>query len=787
MSTEQAGLYQRAIELPVLPAKDLVIFPHIVIPFHTESSPAADVIHHAMDSDRLLFFAYRDTSENAGADAYMPVGTVVKIIQLFKLKDHAVRILGEALYRARITDTFISSEDITYVRIDPVQPKAEQSHETLVLADSIRTSFTTYADKHKRIPEEFVNKVKQSQDPDALIDTIASHMPLAYDVKIGLLQLTDRKQRLQQMSILLNNEIELIDLQQDIQKRVKDKLERAQKEYFLGEQIRQINKELGKEQDIADEADELLERIMDRQPPQHVIDKAQKETHRLKRLQLMAPESGVLRTYLEWLGDLPWSEETEDSLDLQKAKEILDHDHYHMTKPKERILDYLAVKRIQPRMKGPILCLVGPPGTGKTSLGRSIARTMGRSFIRVSLGGVHDEAEIRGHRKTYVGALPGKIIQSIKKAGTKNPVFLLDEIDKMGADFRGDPASAMLEVLDPEQNSNFTDHYLEIPYDLSEVLFIATANSLHTIPAALRDRMEIIEIPGYSDIEKYHIADRFLIPRQIEENGLTEAQITFRRSAVMSMIHDYTMESGVRQLERTTASVMRKVARECIDQDLEVSLFKKQVTAASLKNYLGRATVSHDQVFESDICGVANGLAWTEMGGRILTVEVVLYPGDGKLILTGNLGDVMKESARISLSYLKSHAEELDLDIAMIDHRDIHIHIPQGAIPKDGPSAGITLTTALYSAFSGRPVPSDVSMTGEMTLTGSILPIGGVKEKILASYRHHITRILIPAKNEPDTREDIPKNVYRELDITYVTHITEAVKLLFGIDPDTTD
>jgi ATP-dependent Lon protease len=775
------GAKTERIELPLIRSGELIIFPHTILPYFSPSVEISEVIEQAMESDRLLFFGYTSEDDDKGAGLH-PVGTVVKIVQIFKMKNNSLRMLVEALYRAELITVFKHDDQREYVRVSPLLEKKHTDNDITLLMQKVKQSFEHFGTMVTNMPKEIAKQVQDAEHGDKLVDIIATHVPFQRDTKLELISMTDTKKRLEHVSILLETEIEMKKLQGEIQNRVKEKLEQTQKEYFLNEQIRQINKELGKEPDEADEADELLETIRSLAPPKEVIEKAEKEAGRLKKLQAMAPESGVLRTYLEWLADLPWSKTTEDRYDIRRSRQILDEDHYNMKRAKERILDFLAIRSIQENVKGPILCLVGPPGTGKTSLGKSIARTIGREFIRISLGGVRDEAEIRGHRKTYVGALPGKIIQSMKRGGTANPVFLLDEIDKMSSDFRGDPASALLEVLDPEQNSTFTDHYLEVPFDLSQVLFVATANSLHTIPAPLRDRMEVIEIPGYSDVEKYAIANQFLIPKQIQENGLEKSRIKFRKDAVMKMIHEYTMESGVRNLERTIGSVLRKSTRIWLDKHPEthdISEYSKTITAKTVSDLLGKELYSPDMVEDEALIGLAHGLAWTEMGGRMLSVEVSLMSGSGKLILTGNLGEVMKESARISLSYLQSHAAEFGIDTDSIKKQDVHIHVPQGAIPKDGPSAGITLCAALFSAIRNIPTPPDISMTGEMTLTGRVLAIGGVKEKVLASYRHGIKQIILPHRNEKDALNDLPKNVRDDLRIHYVQNIHEVLEILF--------
>lgn len=774
-------------EMPMLISREFVVFPYTQFPYFTSNPEIAKIIKAAFSQKRMLFFAYpqhADSSEairEKGLEIYR-VGTVVKIIQMTETQTGALRFTGDALFRAAISKTQLS-QNIDMVWVSAINENHTIEGDSGLLMGTVRRSFQNLQSFQKKISREAIQRINQAEYPDKLVDLIAASLNLQNDIKVELIQLINTEARLRQLSVLVETEIAMMKLQTDIQRRVKERIEQTQKEYFLNEQLKQIHKELGRDNDTADEAEELYRQIMEQNPPQEVLAKARKEADRLKKLQAMAPESGVLRTYLEWLADIPWSNKTEDHFDISRAKLILDADHYNMKKAKERILDYIAVRGIRGDLKGPILCLVGPPGTGKTSLGRSVARTLNRDFIRISLGGVRDEAEIRGHRKTYVGALPGKIIQSMKKAGTINPVFLLDEIDKLGADFRGDPSSALLEVLDPEQNSTFSDHYLEVPYDLSQVLFISTANSLHTIPPALRDRMEIIEIPGYSDIEKFHIAEKFLIPKQLKENGLEKSGISFQKSAVFKLIQTYTRESGVRNLERTIGSVIRKLARNYLSKikisnsltDEQISGIRKVVTRQSLHRLIGKPLFNKEQINQLFIPGIANGLAWTEMGGQLLTVEVSLMPGSGNLILTGNLGDVMKESARISLSFIQAHSDEFNIDPQLLKQKDIHVHVPQGAIPKDGPSAGVTLTTAMLSAILNVPVTENISMTGEITLTGRILAIGGVKEKILASHRNGITTVLLPYDNKDDADEDVPGEVLDTISIHYIQNFRDTL------------
>jgi ATP-dependent Lon protease len=614
-------------------------------------------------------------------------------------------------------------------------------------------------------------------------------MGIMPDRKLELLSIADTRMRLEKLLEILELENEIYGIQKNISGKVKSRMEKTQREYILHEQLKEINKELGKE-NIEDEYADLEKAILERQPPGEILDKAKKELTRLRKLQPFSPEAGVIRGYLEWLSDLPWSEYTTDSGNLSEAERILNEDHFNMKKAKERIIEFIAVRELAAHentdsgIKGPILCFVGPPGTGKTSLGKSVARALDRRFVRISLGGVRDEAEIRGHRKTYVGALPGKIIQSMRKAGTINPVFLLDEIDKLSSDFRGDPASALLEVLDPEQNSTFTDHYLEMPYDLSKVLFIATANSLHTIPYPLLDRMEIIEIPGYGENEKLAIAQQFLVPKELRENGLSHAQIAFKDEAILEIERHWTMESGVRSLEREIARCVRRIARIAVekgygdDPEKPVSSFKKTVTRNDLEKLLGRRKYKNDVVYKEARTGVCYGLAWTEYGGTMLPVETTRFEGHGDLIMTGNLGDVMKESARIALSYLRSVSDRYNFTIDDIGKTDFHIHVPEGAIPKDGPSAGITLASSLLSTLCGVAPKPAIAMTGELTLTGRILPIGGLKEKLLAAMRNGMETVLLPADNRDDW-EDLDKDIKSACEVKFVDTACEAIAFLF--------
>jgi ATP-dependent Lon protease len=776
------------LEMPLLVSRDVVVFPHIHFPYFTSNKEIVKVLKAAFSLNRQLFFAYPQHPDDAevikekGLEIFR-VGTVVKIIQLTETQNGSVRFTGEGQFRAAIVKAMLSP-DVDMVRVSALAEQKDSEGEIGLLMGTVRRSYQNLQTFQKKMPREAVARITEAEYPDKLVDLIASTLNLQTDMKVELIQIISSEQRLQQLSVLIETELAMAKLHHDIQNRVKERIEQTQKEYYLNEQLRQIHRELGREEDTADEAENLYSQIRDKGAPEEVLAKARREADRLRKLQPTAPEAGVLRTYLEWLSDIPWSFSSDDHFDISRAAQILDEDHYNMKKPKERILDFIAVRGIRSDLKGPILCLVGPPGTGKTSLGRSVARTLSRSFIRMSLGGVRDEAEIRGHRKTYVGALPGKIIQSMKRAGTMNPVFLLDEIDKLGSDFRGDPSSALLEVLDPEQNSAFTDHYLEVPYDLSHVLFIATANTLHTVPPALRDRMEVIEIPGYSDIEKYWIAEKFLVPKQLKENGLEESGITFQKSALFRLIHSYTRESGVRNLERIIGSVIRKTARSYLEEESirrtltreEIQEIRKTVTAKGLQRLIGKPLHSSDNAPQTGIPGIARGLAWTEMGGQLLTVEAALMPGSGSLILTGNLGEVMKESARISLSFIRARIRDFGIDPRILQENDVHVHVPQGAIPKDGPSAGITITHAILSCLLDRPLSEGISMTGEITLTGRILPVGGVKEKVLAAYRNSIAAVLLPEENRDDAGEDIPREVRDSLRIHYIGTFTDALE-----------
>ena len=772
-------------EFPLIPLKELVIFPHVATPFFVGREKSINAVQEAMAKDRMAFVACQKTqTENPAEEDIYEYGTLVHIVQLLKLPDETFRLLTEGQARGRILK-YTKKKPSLHVQVKLFPEAGTVSEDEYSFMQTLQTAFSRYLKYHKKIPSEIIASIENAEYPSKLIDLIATHVPLKTEQKINILSLENTKERIEQLSILLEAENEIAVLQNRIHTKVRKRLEKGQRDYFLNEQLREINKELGKNEADPSGVKELEEKFKKLVLSEEVRQKGEQELKRLSRLAPMSPESGVLRTYLEWLTDLPWNEKSKDNKDIEKAAAILDEDHYNMKKAKERILDFIAVCQLKEKLKGPIICFVGPPGTGKTSLGRSVARALGREFIRISLGGVKDEAEIRGHRKTYVGALPGKILQSMKKAATINPVFLLDEIDKLSNDFRGDPASALLEVLDPEQNSSFLDHYLEVTYDLSNVMFITTANSIHTIPPALRDRMEIIPIPGYTDFEKLRIAQDFIIPKQLEENGLSWADVQFQKSAILKIIRSYTMESGVRNLEREIGNTIRKIARKAIkagfssqSKKREDSVFKSIVTEKSIKKYLGNEKYQEDLIFTDSRPGLAYGLAWTEQGGTLLPIEVAVFEGREQLILTGNLGEVMKESAQTALSFLHSHYNRYNLPSDFYRVNNIHVHVPEGAIPKDGPSAGITITSAILSALTGISVRSGYAMTGEITLTGRILPIGGVKEKVLAAYRNKMMNVLLPQGNKKDI-DELPKEVRNTISFVFPDSIEEAIEILF--------
>jgi ATP-dependent Lon protease len=766
-------------ELPLVPLRELVVFPHNSTAVFLGRKNTIEAVNTAMKQDKMIFLVPQREAEldPKESDLYA-FGTAAKISQLLRLPDGTLRLLVDGLYRCKVIK-HLKKNDVEYVLVQEIFEDRELSTEASALMNTLSNSFKRYATIQKKIPKELYAKIEQAEYPDKLIDIIFGAVPMKGQIKIPLLESSDTLTRLELAAITLESEIEIFSLQKSIHQKVKKRMEKSQRDYYLNEQLKEINKELGKDKDDPNGTQELKKRIEELEVDSEVQTKALKELGRLEKLQSMSPESGVLRTYLDWLLELPWKNSSEDSNDLKAARTILDQDHFNMKKPKTRIIEYLAVRKLQKEVKGPILCFVGPPGTGKTSLAKSVARAMQREFVRFSLGGLRDEAEIRGHRKTYVGALPGKIIQSIKKAGTRNPVFLLDEIDKISSDFRGDPSSALLEALDPEQNSNFMDHYLEIPFDLSQVFFIATANSMHGIPYPLLDRMEIIEVPGYTEHEKYRIATDYIIPKQLKENGLDWADINFEQKSIYKIIDAYTMESGVRELERQIAAVLRKIAVQTVEtESMDKENYSIKVTAKSIAKYLGTEHYSGDLYYKDAIPGLANGLAWTEVGGTMLPVEIAILEGMGELILTGSLGDVMKESARTALSFLRANNRKFGLEPDFQKDIDIHIHVPEGAIPKDGPSAGITITSALFSALRGVTMNPGFAMTGEITLTGRIVGIGGVKEKILAAHRNKMKHVFLPKDNKKDL-EEIPEDIRKQLQFHFADNAADALHILF--------
>jgi ATP-dependent Lon protease len=771
--------------LSMIPLRDIVVFPHMVLPFFVGRKKSIRAVEDAMVNGRIIFLTtQRDKqASEPGEDDICRVGTVARILQMLKLPDGTVRLLVEGYERAHIVK-YSEQKNLFRVHVKPIKETQELTSEIIALIRTVKSEFYTFAALYKKIPAEVITKIEKLSVPDILIDTICAHAPMNIEKKIELLTETDQKKRLENCAYTLASERNLVDLEQKMQNKIKKRIEKTQKNFFLNEQLKEIQRELGKEHDDPAGARELEQKLEKKGLPEEVFARCKKELKRLTRLQPMSPEAGVIRTYLEWISDIPWKEMTEDNRDIECARRILDEDHYNLKKVKERILDFIAVCQFTEKIKGPILCFVGPPGTGKTSLGRSVARALNRKFIRISLGGVRDEAEIRGHRKTYIGALPGKIIQSMKKAGTKNPVFLLDEVDKMSQDYRGDPAAALLEVLDPEQNNTFMDHYLEVQYDLSHVMFITTANSVHNIPYALIDRMEIIHISGYSEYEKENIAADFLVPKQLKENGLEWADIQFHKNALLTIIRKYTMESGVRNLEREIANIIRKIARDAVKkgihllEDEKKEYFRIRVTQKNLHRFLGREKYRENLFLQDNKSGLAYGLAWTEKGGLLLPVEVALLAGKGDFILTGSLGDVMKESAQAAFSFLRAHADVFKIEKDAFKKKDIHIHVPAGSIPKDGPSAGITVTAAILSALKGVPVKKGYAMTGEITLTGRMLPIGGVKEKVLAAHRNKMTHILLPEDNRKDI-DELPGEVTSSSTFIFTDSVTEGLFHMF--------
>jgi ATP-dependent Lon protease len=771
-----------ALRVPLLPLRDIIVFPHMVVPLFVGRQKSIRALEEAMNKQKyILLAAQKDAKTNDPAeDDIYRVGTLGTVVQLLRLPDGTVKVLVEGKRRARAIK-YLTNAEYFLVEAEPIEEPYDKTTEVEALIRSVNSTFENYVKLNKKIPPEMIMSVSSIDEPSRLADTIVAHLGIKLEDKQALLELINPSERLEKVLGFMRSEIEILEVEKRIRTRVKKQMEKTQKEYYLNEQMRAIQKELGEKDEFKNEIQELEEKIKQKKMSAEAREKAEKELKKLKMMSPMSAEATVVRNYVDWIISLPWHDYTEDKLDIKDAANVLEEDHYGLDKVKQRILEYLAVQSLVGHMKGPILCLVGPPGVGKTSLGKSIARATGRKFVRVSLGGVRDEAEIRGHRRTYIGALPGKIIQSMKRAGSGNPVFLLDEVDKMSTDFRGDPSSALLEVLDPEQNASFNDHYLDVDYDLSKVMFVTTANNLERIPRPLQDRMEIIRIAGYTELEKLNIAKKYLVPKQREANGLQPHNIVFTDTAVMGIIRHYTKEAGVRSLEREIAAVCRKVTVEVVKRDRKARI---RVSTKSLANYLGPHRFRFGKAEVEERVGVATGLAWTDLGGELLGTEVQVMPGKGKLLITGRLGEVMQESAQAAMSYVRSRAEELGLERDFYQKIDIHIHIPEGAIPKDGPSAGITMATALVSALTRIPVRNDLAMTGEVTLRGHVLPIGGLKEKVLAAHRGGIKKVLIPIENQKDIAE-IPSTILKSIQIELVEHMDQVLrKALVLADPD---
>ncbi len=765
------------LTLPLLPLRDIVVFPFMVLPLFVGRDRSVRALEKSMAEQKNIFLsAQRNPNNNDPSPGEIyETGTLANILQILKLTDGTMKVLVEGIQRGRI-HAFTENPDYYEVEVVKIQENEQVTPDIKALMRSVGNVFEQYIKLNQKIPLEAVSATANITEPHRYADTIAAYMVFHTADKQDLLETYNPADRMNKLLSILKSELEVLKIEKRVHGRVRKQMERSQKEFYLNEQIKAIQKELGKRDEFKTDIDDLAQKIKKAKMPKDVNEKAVKELKRLELMQPMSAEATVSRTYIEWLVDLPWKKEARaDKIKLDEAQKILDADHYGLEKVKERIVEHLAVLKLVKKIKGPILCLVGPPGVGKTSLGKSIAKATGRSFVRVSLGGVRDEAEIRGHRRTYIGALPGKIIQGMKKAGVNNPVFMLDEIDKMNSDFRGDPSSALLEVLDPEQNANFNDHYLEIDYDLSNVLFICTANVLHTIPQPLLDRMEVLRLPGYTEQEKLGIAENFLIPKKTEEHGLKKKNIEFTPEAIEKIIQDYTRESGVRNLEREIANICRKVVKQVVE---EGNKFSKKVVPEALNDLLGVIKFQRQEKTGPLDVGVATGMAWTEFGGELLSIEVTAIPGRGKLVPTGKLGEVMKESAQAAMSYVRSRASSLGLAEDFYQNLDIHIHIPEGAVPKDGPSAGVAMALALISALTGTRVRHDITLTGELTLTGKVLAIGGLKEKTLAAHRAKIRHIILPKDNEKDIPE-IPETIRKDLVFHPVSHVDEVIAIAF--------
>ncbi|HEX7539259.1 MAG TPA: endopeptidase La, partial [Syntrophales bacterium] len=769
------------IIVPLLPLRDVVVFPYMIVPLFVGREKSINALESAMKQENEIFLVAQKSAqkdEPTENDIYK-IGTLGVIIQLLRLPDGTVKALVEGKRRATVRE-YIPNPDHFVVEIEEVPETGSESAGSVQAVGRVLVeAFKNYAKLSRKIQPELVDTIVAIDNAAKLSDVIASHLGVKLEKKQALLEITDGGERLEKLYSMIVGEIEILELEEKIKRRVKKQMEKTQKDYYLNEQMRAIQKEMGEKDDFSSEIEELEKRLKGKKLSEEAQKKVKHEIKKLKMMSPMSAEATVVRNYIDWLLDMPWSEKTENKHTMKESEAILEEDHHGLKKVKERILEYLAVQTLVKKNKGSILCLVGPPGVGKTSVAKSIARATNRKFVRLSLGGLRDEAEIRGHRRTYIGALPGKIIQLIKKAGSNNPVLCLDEIDKLSSDFRGDPSSALLEVLDPEQNGAFSDNYLEVDYDLSDVMFITTANVLQTIPAPLQDRMEVIRIAGYTEPEKLNIAKRFLVKKDIEANGLTDKNILFTDGAILEIIRKYTREAGVRNLEREIASICRKVVREIVTNG-----HKKQIriNVKSIEKYLGLAKFRFGESEGKDSVGLTQGLAWTEVGGELLTIEATILPGTGKTMLTGKLGDVMQESAQAALTIVRSKADALGIDKNFYKDTDIHVHVPEGAIPKDGPSAGIAMVTSIASAFTKRPVRGNLAMTGEITLRGRVLPIGGLKEKLLAAHRGGIKTVIIPKENEKDL-VDIPSNVLKDMQIVLVERIDEVLEAAFAPRP----
>lgn len=763
-----------AIEVPVLPLRDVVVYPHMVIPLFVGREKSIQALDAAMqDNKKILLIAQKSADiDEPGINDVHEIGTLATILQLLKLPDGTIKVLVEGVQRARVEDLHESGDFFVanYSELD--ETAVEDDRELEILARSILNVFDQYVKLNKKVPAEILTSLAGIDEPSRLSDTIAAHMSLKLDEKQKILEIASVHERLEYLMSLIDAEIDLLQIEKRIRGRVKQQMEKSQREYYLNEQMKAIQKELGDMEDVPNEIEELEKRITDAGMSKEAHKKAMGELNKLKMMSPMSAEATVVRNYIDWLADCPWKKRSKISRDLAVAEKVLNDDHYGLEKVKERILEYLAVQQRVKKLKGPILCLVGPPGVGKTSLGQSIARATNRKYTRMSLGGVRDESEIRGHRRTYIGSLPGKVIQNLSKVGTRNPLFLLDEIDKMAADFRGDPASALLEVLDPEQNHTFSDHYLEVDFDLSDVMFVATSNSMN-IPGPLLDRMEVIRLAGYTEDEKVAIAKKYLLPKQIEDSGLKEEELQVNESALRDIVRLYTREAGVRNLQRELAKICRKVVKQMV---LKPDSKATTITSKNLEKYLGVKRFRYGVAEEHNQVGQVNGLAWTEVGGELLTIESAVMPGKGKLSYTGQLGDVMQESIQAAMTVIRSRSASFGLTENFHDDKDIHVHVPEGATPKDGPSAGVGMCTALASSLTGIPVKANVAMTGEITLRGEVLPIGGLKEKLLAAHRAGIETIIIPHDNEKDLI-DIPKNILSKLDVKPVRWIEDVLEI----------